>query len=422
MKRKIVTSFITAMLLTANVSAAANDTLVCARDMLSELGYSTSWDAETKTAEFTNGEKTVSLTSGSEYFTVNGKKIYVSPVITDGNFYLPNDTLKESLEDTKETDALSLWTDNAPLKTQLTAYMESITDKNSPDFIPVKNRIAVFDLDGTLFCETDPNYFDYTLLVHRVLEDENYKNKASDFEKETAQKIVTLNETGEAAKGLEVDHGKSIASSFAGMTPKEFNDYIQEFKKLPMPSYDGMKRGDGWYKPMLEVVEYLQANDFTVYIVSGTDRLIVRGIVDNSPLDIPNGQIIGSDETLVSDNQGDEDGLNYVFKDTDKLILGGDFIVKNLKMNKVSVIAQEIGEQPVLSFGNSTGDSSMAEYVTSNNQYKSLAFMLCCDDTVRENGNESKAEKMYALCDEYGWTPVSMKNDWKTIYGDSVKK
>lgn len=189
-----------------------------------------------------------------------------------------------------------------------------------------------------------------------------------------------------------------------------------------MPSYDGMKRGDGFYKPMVEVVEYLQQNDFTVYIVSGTDRFIVRGIVDNSPLDIPNRQIIGSDETLVAPDQGETDGLDYVYDDDDKLVLGGEFIVKNLKMNKVTVIAQEIGVQPVLSFGNSTGDSSMAEYVTSNNKYKSLAFMLCCDDTERENGNVEKAEKMVSLCEEFDWVPISMKNDWTTVYGEGVTK
>ncbi|MBQ4226246.1 MAG: hypothetical protein II664_08035, partial [Oscillospiraceae bacterium] len=91
-----------------------------------------------------------------------------------------------------------------------------------------------------------------------------------------------------------------------------------------------------------------------------------------------------------------------------------------LKMNKVSVIAQEIGEQPVLSFGNSTGDSSMANYTITDNKYKSLAFMLCCDDTERENGNITKADKMYSLCEENGWIAISMKDDWKTIYGDSV--
>ena len=320
------------------------------------------------------------------------------------------------------TATLSLWTENAEARTALISYIETVTDEKSPDFIPVDHRIAVFDLDGTLFCETDPNYFDYTLLVHRVLEDPDYKDKASDFERETALKIVEQNNTGASFTGLEVDHGECIASSFAGMTPDEFNAYVQEFKQLPMPSYDGMKRGEGWYRPMLQVVEYLQDNDFTVYVVSGTDRFIVRGIVYDSPLQIPMGQVIGSDETLVSSNQGDEDGLNYVFDENDQLVLGGEFLIKNLKMNKVAVIAQEIGVQPVLSFGNSTGDSSMAEYVTSNNPYKSLAFMLCCDDLERENGNTEKANKMLALCEEYDWVPISMKNDWTTIYGPGVTK
>ena len=315
---------------------------------------------------------------------------------------------------------LSLWTPGAASAESLTAYIEAITDERSADYIPVEDRIAVFDLDGTLFCETDPNYFDYTLLAYRVLEDPDYKDRASDFEREVANKIRAQNETGKSFAGLEVDHGRAVASAFAGMTVAEFNAYIQAFKQLPMPSYEGMKRGEGWYRPMLQVVDYLQANGFTVYVVSGTDRLIVRGIVDGSPLCVPNRQIIGSDETIVSSNQGGADGLNYVFAEGDELILGGEFLIKNLKMNKVSVIMQEIGQQPVLSFGNSTGDSSMAEYVTSGNPYRSLAFMLCCDDTARERGSQSKADKMYALCEEFDWVPVSMKNDWTTIYGDGV--
>ena len=330
------------------------------------------------------------------------------------------DEAEEIFSRFSDLTALSLWYFNAAARAEITAYMNAITDKDSEYFIPVSDRIAVFDLDGTLFCETDPNYFDYTLLKYRVLEDPDYKDKASEFEKEVANKIKEQNETGKSFSGLEVDHGKAVASAFAGMTVDEFNDYIQEFKKQSMPSYDGMLRGDGWYLPMLQIVDYLKANDFTVYIVSGTDRLIVRGIAYNSPLDLPNRQIIGSDETLVATGQGDADGLNYVFTDKDELILGGDFIIKNLKMNKVSVIMQEIGQQPVLSFGNSTGDSSMAEYVTTNNRYMSLAFMLCCDDTERENGDEAKAQKMFDLCEEFDWVPISMKNDWTTIYGEGV--
>ncbi|MBR4513469.1 MAG: histidine-type phosphatase [Lachnospiraceae bacterium] len=342
-----------------------------------------------------------------------------SEVGTDGSSEDAGASTEAGVAETKG-DPLSLWTAGAKAKDQLKSYMEDITNEASENFIPVENRIAVFDLDGTLCSETNPTYFDYSLLMHRVLEDPDYVDKASDFEKEVASRIYKSIE-GEKVNGLEVDHGKAIASSFAGMTLDEFDAYVKAFRENPAPGYEGMTRGESFYKPMLEIIDYLQANGFTVFIVSGTDRLIVRGLVDGA-INVPMSQVIGSDETLVASNQGTVDGLDYLYTDDDSVVLGGEFIIKNLKMNKVSVIAQEIGEQPVLSFGNSTGDSSMAKYVTSNNKYKSLAFMLCCDDTEREYGNEEKAEKMVKICEENDWIPISMKNDWTTIYGDGVKK
>ncbi len=327
-----------------------------------------------------------------------------------------------SQTEVSKKDALSLWTDDAPLKKQLTEYISKITDKDSKDFIPVDRRIAVFDFDGTLFCETDPVYFDYRLFYYRVTEDPDYKDKASAVEKETAAKIKTMMDTGESAKGLEVAHGKGVASAFAGMTVGEFNDYVKMFREKQAPSYNNMKNGEAYYKPMIQVVNYLKANDFTVYVVSGTDRFIVRGAIEDSVLDVPPRQIIGSDETIVASHQGSEDGLTYQYKLEDQVITGGDFIIKNLKMNKVSVIQQEIGLQPVLSFGNSSGDNSMANFVIDDNPYPSAAYMLCCDDLERENGNMKKADAMRKSCEENGWTAISMKNDWTTIYGDNVTK
>ena len=327
-----------------------------------------------------------------------------------------------SQTEVNKKDALSLWTDDAPLKKQLTEYISKITDKDSKDFIPVQRRIAVFDFDGTLFCETDPVYFDYRLFYYRVTEDPDYKDKASAIEKETAAKIKTMMDTGESAKGLEVAHGKGVASAFAGMTVGEFNDYVKMFREKQAPSYNNMKNGEAYYKPMIQVVNYLKANDFTVYVVSGTDRFIVRGAIEDSVLDVPPRQIIGSDETIVASHQGSEDGLTYQYKLEDQVITGGDFIIKNLKMNKVSVIQQEIGLQPVLSFGNSSGDNSMANFVIDDNPYPSAAYMLCCDDLERENGNMKKADAMRKSCEENGWTAISMKNDWTTIYGDNVTK
>lgn len=330
-----------------------------------------------------------------------------------------SDTSKKA--SSSESDPLSLWTKDAKLKTELTAYMKAITDKNGKDFIPVKDRIAVFDMDGTLCCETDPGYFDHKLLYYRVTEDPDYKDKASKEEKETAEIIKTYFETGEYPEGLDIKHGKAVATAFKGMTLDEFDAYVKDYKSKAVPSYNNMTNGEAFYKPMLQVIDYLQDNDFKVYVISGTDRLITRGLCDGV-IDIPLSQMIGSDESLVASHQGDKDGLEYTFTKDDKVITGGEFIIKNLKMNKVSVIEKEIGVQPVLSFGNSSGDGAMANFVINNNKYKSGAYMLCCDDLERENGNQKKADKMYTMCDENNWTPVSMKNDWTTIYGDNVTK
>lgn len=315
---------------------------------------------------------------------------------------------------------LKFWYEDSYARNQLVAFIQAITDENGPDYIPVEARIAVFDFDGTLFCETDLDYFDHLLLAYRVLEDAEYSALASDFEKEVANKIVTQSQTSSPVGGLDMDHGIALSSAFKGMTVQEFDAYIQEFKKTPMPHYTGMNRGDGFYLPMLQVIEYLQANDFLVYVVSGSDRFMVRAIFNGSPVDLPPRQIIGSDMRTMATNQGDEEGLKYTFVSGDEVLLSGDFVIKDLKMNKVSVIVQEIGQQPVLSFGNSTGDAAMANYVISDNPYRSLAFMLCCDDTEREHGNPKKADEMYELCNANNWVPISMKNDWTTIYGDGV--
>ena len=319
---------------------------------------------------------------------------------------------------------LSLWTDSAPAKQELIAYLETVTDPDSPDYIPLERRIAVFDFDGTLFCETDPDYIDHMFLVYRVLMDPEYKDKASAFEKEVANQIVEKSKTSSPVGGLDVPHGQALASAFKGTTLEQFSEHMAQFKKTPMPSYDGMNRGDGFYLPMLQIVELLERYGFTSYIVTGTDRFLIRGLIADSPLGkfIPPQRVIGSEQSLVATGQGNTNSLDYQFQKGDKVVFGGDFLLKDLKMNKVVLILREIGVQPVLSFGNSTGDSSMADFVASNTQYKSLAFMLCCDDNVRENGNLTKAQNMKDLCAEHGWIPVSMKNDWTTIYGDGVTK
>ena len=317
-------------------------------------------------------------------------------------------------------DPLSLWTKESKLKNELSDYVKRITDKNSKDYIPVKDRIAVFDFDGTLFCETNPVYLDHRVAYHRIVEDETYKDKASDYEKEVAAKIKSYMDTGNADPNLPVEHGTCVATSFKGMTPDELTAYVKNYINQDESHYTNMKTKDAYYQPMVQVIDFLNRNGFTVYVVSGTDRYLTRAFVEGA-LNIPMRQVIGSDEILKATGQGDTDGLDYQLATDDKVILAGEFQIKNLKMNKVKVIEREIGQQPVLAFGNTSGDYSMATFTTSNNKYLAKAFMLCCDDLERENGNLQKAEDMQKHCAEVGWTAISMKNDFVTIYGEDVK-
>ena len=313
-------------------------------------------------------------------------------------------------------DNLSLWYNQAPAKQALVSYIKDVTNKKSANFIPIENRIAVFDLDGTLILETDPTYFDWALFEHRVLDDKTYQA--------TSAQIAAAKNSRE--KGifptLNAKREKMVSEAYKDMTLEEFYAFVRDFMQQDQPGFTNMKRGDIFYKPMVEVVEYLIKNKFTVYICSGSDRLMVRPLIKENLPNISYKQIIGSDSTIISNAQGDKDGLEYTFKKGDELILGGKNLVKNLQMNKVSVIMQEIGVQPVLAFGNTLSDASMVNYTINGNKYKALGFMLLCDDLEREYGNLQKAEKMRQDCAKYGWIPVSMRDDWKTIYGPNIKK
>ena len=313
-------------------------------------------------------------------------------------------------------DSLSLWNDTAPAKQALVSYVQDVVNPKSANFIPEQERIAVFDLDGTLILETDPTYFDWLLFEHRVLDDPDFKAT-----KEQIEMAKNSREKG-ILPGLSSKRERIVAEAYKGMTLDEFYDYVRKFMQEDQPGFIGMKRGDIFYRPMVEIVEYLVKNKFSVYICSGTDRLIVRPLIAENLPYIPNKQIIGSDSNIVAKDQGNTDGLNYTFKKGDELVLGGKSLVKNLQMNKVAVIAKEIGMQPVLAFGNSSTDASMVNYAINGNKHKALGFMLCSDDLEREYGNMKKAEKMFADCEKYGWICISMKNDWKTIYGDGITR
>ena len=314
---------------------------------------------------------------------------------------------------------LSLWNDSAPAKTALVEYVSTVTKEGSADFIPASDRIAIFDLDGTLMLETAPTYFDWLMFERRVLDDPDYRGRAMPDQVEAARKSRYEG----IMPPLTLNRERMVSLAYRDMTLDGFDAYVRRFMEDPQPGFVGMKRGEAFYRPMVEVVRYLEANGFTVYVSSGTDRLAVRPLVAKN-LGLPFSQMMGSDSSIIASGQAasGEEAIHHVLGRDEELKLGGVSELKNLQMNKVTLIVRQIGAKPVLAFGNSMTDASMVNYTIHGNRHKALGFMVCCDDLVREYGNAAKADKMRVACGENGWIPISMRDDWKTIYGTGVMR
>ena len=309
------------------------------------------------------------------------------------------------------------WTEGSPAVAAIKEYVEAVTDPASPDYIRPEERIVVSDFDGTLFGELNPIYFDWAMSVHRVLYDTSYE--ATEEQRAAALEIEETERTGNSQSDGMAKQANMAGQAYCGMTLNELWMYTIAFGDEPAPGFIGMDRDEAYFVPMLELIEYLQDNGFTFYVVTGTDRTIARAVIDDM-IDIPPSQVIGSDNTLVATGQGDEDGTSYTWDTSDMLVYDGQFVVKDLNMNKVTSIAREICIKPVIAMGNASSDSSMISYVVNSNPNRALGLFVLGDDTERERGNPEKAAQYRQLCEEEGWVPISTKDDWKTIYGPDV--
>ena len=319
---------------------------------------------------------------------------------------------------TQQEASLASWNDDSPTIKLVKDYVKNVTDEKSADFIPKEDRVVTIDWDGTLYGELDPIYLDWAMYVHRVLWDSTYTPTPEQVE--VARRVEEVERTRKFPSGLEAQHAKCLAEVFGGMSVSDFKAYVAEFAETDAPKFKNLKRKDAYFKPMVELVKYLEANDFDCYIVSGTDRNVLQVLLKDYFPEIKPDHIKGSVSTVVASGQGDKDGLDYTWNKTDVPTLGGQLVIKDVKANKPTIIATEIGKQPVISLGNSSGDSSMANYVVNNNKYKSLALMLMCDDTTRDWGELDKAQSMKESCEKNGWHAVSERDEWKTIFGDGV--
>ena len=309
------------------------------------------------------------------------------------------------------------WAADSKVAASLRDYVTKVTDpKNKDDFIPEKDRIAVFDMDGTLTCETYYTYYDTMMFIEFCLKD--HPERVSDELKQDAAAIKP---------GYKADESlaRNFAKAYAGMTVQELYDYAVEFGKKNTASFENMRYIDNMYLPMAELVEYLYNNGFTIYVISGTERTTTRAIVANSPIRdfVSPAHVIGTDfEVKQKGHETESSNMDFKYENGDELVLTGGFIQKNLHANKSIYIEREIGQRPVLAFGNSGSDTSMMNYtIDSRNPYPAQAYMIIADDDVREWGDPAVWAEKSAENEAKGYIPVSMKDDFAEIYAEGVK-
>ena len=313
---------------------------------------------------------------------------------------------------------LPSWSTGAVPKAALMDYIAAITDETSESYIPVEDRVAVFDLDGTLMCETYPRCFEYMVFVDYALNNPDYT--PTDEVLAVAQEIVDT-KWQEKPSGISTRQAAAAALAYAGMTPAELGEYVKGFMDSPAEGFTGMTRGEAFYQPMVELLNYLRDNDFTVYIVTATERNIVRALVKDT-LGIAPAYVIGTEYGYTATGQGDTADGDYTFKASDKVVFDGNYYGENAKMSKVDAIVREIGQQPVLAFGNSSGDVAMCAYTVTNNPYPALSYIVLADDEIREWGDDESAQAKIAGYSAQGIGTISMRDDFAAIYGPGVEK
>jgi hypothetical protein len=305
---------------------------------------------------------------------------------------------------TEIKDPLPSWNDGNA-KESIIAYVNDVTDENSQNFIPVSDRIATFDNDGNLWSE-QPAYFQLFFAIDRVktlAEDHPEWTDKQPFKAVLEDDMKTLMSYGE--------HGliEIVMASHAGNTVEEFEQIVKDWLAVAKHPRFNQPYNKLIYQPMLEVLDYLRANDFKTFIVSGGGIEFMRPWVEEA-YGIPKDQVVGSS---IKTEFSMENGEAQI-----KRLPALDFI--DDKEGKPLGINKFIGRKPVFASGNSDGDLQMLQY-TDSNKYASFQLYLHHTDAEREwaydrESHIGKLDKGLDYANENGWTVIDMKNDWKLIY------
>ncbi|MCQ0111505.1 HAD family hydrolase [Zhouia amylolytica] len=301
-------------------------------------------------------------------------------------------------------DPLPSWNDGAT-KEAVISYVQDVTNINSPNFIDVNDRIATFDNDGTLWSE-QPVYFQFFFAIDRV------KSLAADhpeWKNEQPFKAVLENNMEDLKKQGMKGLIEIIMTTHAGMTTDEFEAIVKNWIANAEHPVKKRKFTEMVFQPMLELLEYLRANEFKTFIVSGGGIEFMRPWTEQV-YGIPKDQVVGSSiQTEYDYNNG-----NPVIKRLAKI----DFI--DDKEGKPIGINRFIGKKPVFAAGNSDGDLQMLRW-TDANEHKSFQLYIHHTDSIREWAYDRKShigtfDKGLDEAQQKGWTLVDMKSDWKVVY------
>jgi hypothetical protein len=316
----------------------------------------------------------------------------------------PSKTDNTSKEKISIADPLPSWHEGAT-KSAIIDFVEDVTDPASSNFLEVADRIATFDNDGNLWSE-QPMYFQLIFAIDRV------KALAPDHpEWKTQQpfKAVLENDMQTVLASGERGLIELVMATHAGITTEEFSDIVNDWlSKSRHPRFD-RPFNEMVYQPMLELLEYLRANDFKTFIVSGGGVEFMRTWVFKS-YGIPTDQVVGSSiKTEFDYNDG-----NPVIRRLPEL----DFI--DDKEGKPVGIQKFIGKRPVFASGNSDGDLQMLQY-TAGGKGRRFMLYLHHTDADREwaydrDSHIGRLDKGLEEAEKHGWTVIDMKNDWKVIY------
>jgi len=298
-----------------------------------------------------------------------------------------------------KTSNLSSWAEGP--RTRIESWVNSVTDSASADFIPVADRIAVFDNDGTLWPE-QPVPTQLVFAIH------NLKALSSEHPEWTKDPILNgaLNDDLEPLKIAGVPGLLHLVeASHTNQTVTEFHDAVHNWISSAKSPKLGHTYKEAVYQPMLELLDYLRDNSFKVFIVSGGGADFMR-VWAEEVYGIPPYQVIGS--------YGD---LKYEVVDGKPVItkVKGDIYIDD-KAGKPNAIHRFIGKVPVFCGGNSDGDQAMMQY-TSGSKYKSMCVILHHTDSIREYTYDlhtlsGHLETALVEAAEKNWLVIDMKNDF----------